>query len=133
MRQQIGPEGRRHPELELTDHAGCRGQAQIDDLLDLTQHAPGPFGNLAAEGGQHRAVPVPLHQPDTQLSFQRRELGTERRLGDVNPLRGASEMPLVGDRDQVSELLEGRIGRLPCTCFDLQNLSKMALIFYLKN
>ena len=34
------------------------------------------------------------------------QLVAQRRLGDVQALRGAAEMPFLLDRDEVAELLE---------------------------
>ena len=59
-------------------------------------------------GGQlHRSV-VPIEQPDADLSLQLLDLTAERvQLGYREPLGSPTEVQLLGDRDESTDLIEG--------------------------
>lgn len=50
--------------------------------------------------GESYSAPVPLQQAKAELPFQGRHLLADRRLGDEQPLGGAPERQLFGDRDE---------------------------------
>jgi hypothetical protein len=72
--------------------------------LDLLQHAP----RLAEESGsrvRQRNGPLgPVEQPHAQLLLELANLFADRRLRNVQPLRGPAEVQLLCDRNEISEV-----------------------------
>ncbi|SDL67204.1 hypothetical protein SAMN04488074_112229 [Lentzea albidocapillata subsp. violacea] len=65
----------------------------------LGQQRPSGLGQLDLAGGAQE-------QRRAQLDLQRADRRRETRLGDVQPVRGAREVALLGDREEVFELSE---------------------------
>jgi hypothetical protein len=57
-------------------------------------------------GGQGRLAAVAVEERFAELALEAADLGADRGLGDEEALGGAGELPLVGDRDEGSELAE---------------------------
>jgi hypothetical protein len=56
--------------------------------------------------GQLDGAARPDQERPAQLAFQVLDLLRERRLGDAEALRGAPEVPLLGDGDEVTEVAQ---------------------------
>ena len=56
--------------------------------------------------GQLDGSSRPVQERSAQLAFQMLDLLRERRLGDAEALRGAPEVPLLGDGDEVAEVAQ---------------------------
>ena len=62
--------------------------------------------NASPAGGELDAAAGALEQPAAQLGLERADLLAERRLGDVQARRGAPEVQLLGDGDEIAKLAE---------------------------
>jgi hypothetical protein len=84
--------------------------AELVDLLACAVHlgedTAGSSGDHASGLGWGDASARAFEQRCAQLSFELSDLVRERRLGDVELLRGAGEMAMAGDRLHGSELPE---------------------------
>ena len=60
---------------------------------------------LAGDGQLH-AVGRAAQQLAAQQLLERPDLPAQRRLGDVEPLRGPAEVELLGDRDESAQVPE---------------------------
>ena len=87
--------------------------AQLGQLLHLVpgrvrvgQDAAGQRQQRLAGVGERDVAAGPAEQVRAQLPLQRLDLLGERGLGDVDPLGGPGEVPGLGDRHEVVELLE---------------------------
>src|SRR5262249_2532167 len=96
---------RRGPEAEA-----AAGQA--DELLDLEvgvldvgHDAVGDREQRLARRGEGDVAPNPVEQRRPQLRFEGSDLLAQRRLGDVERLGGAGEVPGAGKGDEVIESL----------------------------
>nr|WP_257817290.1 enolase C-terminal domain-like protein [Phenylobacterium sp. J367] len=87
----------------LGDRHGDVGLAQ--DPLGLRQETP-------AGRGQAYAAAVPLQQRHVEDALQNLDLPAERRLGHVQPRRGAAEMELLGHGHEAAEVGEVELGVL---------------------
>ena len=92
------PQAPDHPGLEITPggerHVGCghgRARTLEEQLAGLRQ--------LDATG-------VALEQLNAELGFEPAHLGREPWLGDPQPLGGAGEASLLGDRDEIAKMAE---------------------------
>src|SRR4051794_31478973 len=70
------------------------------------QHAARLLEQRTARGGQRDAALRAVEEPDAELLLELADLLADRRLGDVEPLRGAAEVQLFGDGDEVPEMAE---------------------------
>ena len=61
-----------------------------------------PRSSVAPAGGQRDAAAVALEQPHAELGLERPDLLAHARLGEVQPLGGAAEVQLLGDRRRTS-------------------------------
>lgn len=55
---------------------------------------------------QTHAARRALEQPGAELIFEREDVTAERRLGEVEPARGAAHVALFGHRDEGLDLRE---------------------------
>ncbi len=60
---------------------------------------------MARVGERHRA-PRAHEQLHPQLGLQRADLLAQRRLGDVQAKRGAREVQLLGDGDEIAQVAQ---------------------------
>jgi hypothetical protein len=67
---------------------------------------------LLARGQQAHSLRGPLEQRDAELTLEVADLPAERRLRDVQPPRGATDVLLLGDGDEVVDLREAHPGIL---------------------
>ncbi|MCY1241781.1 hypothetical protein D9M72_547020 [compost metagenome] len=61
---------------------------------------------MAARLREEHAPLVALEQPDLELFFERLDLDAQRRLRNVQALRGAREVELLGDGDEIAEMAQ---------------------------
>ena len=59
-----------------------------------------------ARRGERDAAAIALEQPHAELVLERPHLLADARLGQVQPVGGAAEVQLLGDRDERPELAE---------------------------
>jgi hypothetical protein len=76
----------------------------VADRLQLGHHAHRVVEHLAAGVGDRHAAAVPLEQRDSELLLQQPDLAAERRLRDVEPVRGAAQAAELRDMDEGLEL-----------------------------
>ncbi len=105
QRQQVERAGR----LRDADREAAGEQAgQLLQLgaggVQLRQHAAGAGDERLAGAGQRDAAGRPLDQRRPQLPLELADLLRQRRLRDVAAQRGAREVALVGERDEVAQL-----------------------------
>jgi hypothetical protein len=106
------PEGGRSAEShdEPTD-VTVRGALRRPARLSLgREHGSCVLEEGGARVGQANAMARPNEELDTELAFQLADLLRERWLSDVQPFGRASEVQLLGDRDEVAKMAEFRAG-----------------------
>ena len=74
--------------------------------VHLGEHAPGLDQEDVARAGQAHRPARALHEGKTHLPLQARQLLADRRLRDVQPLRGAPEVQLLREGDEVPQLTQ---------------------------
>ena len=72
--------------------------------VELGQHRPGVAQERLAGGGQLDPAAGAVQQPAAELLLEPADLLAQRRLGDVQAGRGAAEVQLLGDGDEVTQL-----------------------------
>ncbi len=60
----------------------------------------------AAARKEHHPASRSLKERSAELVFERADRSAERRLAHVKPRRGASDVRLFGDGDEIADLLE---------------------------
>ena len=76
------------------------------DAVDLGEHAPAPGRDRLPGLGRDDAAAGALEELRAELGLEPPDLVRERRLGDVELLRGAGEVAMPGDRLGVDELAQ---------------------------
>ncbi|GGX75589.1 hypothetical protein GCM10010510_20300 [Streptomyces anandii JCM 4720] len=111
-------EGTQHVGQQAGAHARRGAQPhpappQLHQLLHLVpsgvrvgEDAPGQRQQRLARGGERDVAPGPQEQIRAQFPLQRLDLLRQRRLGDMDHVRGPGEVPRLGHRHEVLELLE---------------------------
>ena len=84
------------------------GPRQLGQLLGLAQHADRLVGHLFAERGETHDAAGSLDEGHAEQGFQLAQAGGKRRLGDEAGIRRLAEMPILAQRDEILELLNGR-------------------------
>ncbi len=77
---------------------GARG------FVGLTQNTAGVFEKNRAGCGERDMMPAALEQRRAEFVLKLAHLRAERRLCDVQPHRGATEVQLLGDGDEVTQV-----------------------------
>ena len=104
MRQQVRPERRKDAE---PDGAGFRilgAPRDLADLLDFVQHFARALRDLATDFGEQHLARRALDERDAELFLELADLRRQRRLADEARGRGAAEMLVFGQRNQISEV-----------------------------
>ncbi len=78
---------------------------QCDDLVAFVQHASGAHNHLFADFGELHVPRLTLHQLDAEILLELFELRGQRGLAHERAFRRPAEMPGVGERHQVFEIL----------------------------
>ena len=111
QRQQVGRDGRDHPDPEAPGETALPA-ADLLDLADLVEDPPRPAQHLAAGGRDDQPARAALDQPGAERRLQLADLHRERRLADVDRGGGAAEVAGVRERRQESQLAEGELHNL---------------------
>ena len=77
-----------------------------DGHVELGEHGAGVAQEGLARRGQLHPAARALQQRAAELGLERVDLLAERRLGDVQSRRGAPEVQLLGDGDEIAKLAE---------------------------
>ncbi len=80
---------------------------EIDQIARGRQHVLAAPRDLQPDFGQHDLAGTPLHQFHPELLFEILDLHRQRRLRDGTRLRGAAEVPMLGQRAEIAQLLQG--------------------------
>jgi hypothetical protein len=104
--QQIRPDRRDEPDLELACERIGIAAGQRDDFIAFVQHAPRSHHDLLADLGELHVLRLAFHQFDAQVLFQFLQLRRQSRLAYERALGRLAEMTGVGQRHQISEILE---------------------------
>lgn len=106
VRNQAGAQARRRAQPDPA-------AAQLGQFLHLVsggvrvgQDAPGQGQQRLARVRQRDVAPRAEKEVRPQLPFQRLDLLGQGRLGDMDQIGGPGEVPGLGDRHEVLELLE---------------------------
>src|SRR6266540_1931573 len=96
--------GRHVADDQLADLAPRRPARDLHRALRLGQRQP-RFDEEGPTGVRQRDSAIrPMEETDAELALEVADLLTERRLRDVQALRGSTEMQLFGDRHEVPEV-----------------------------
>src|SRR5205809_6762209 len=110
-RQQAGHQVRTQSRYDAkTQRAVHRVMALAREFADLPHYAQrhsGALDDLLADRRRHQLMLVALEQSYAEVVFQFFQLVTDRRLGHMAGFRGTNELPLIGQRDQIAQLLQG--------------------------
>ena len=124
QRQNVGAERRDDAE---TQHAGERAVAmahQFRDLVGFLEDAAGVGDDARADRRQGHRAGGALDQRHAKGFLELPQLAAERRLGDAAALRGAAEVPEVGDRDQIAQFGQGH-GGLPSFATSIAEIASL--------
>ena len=102
------------PELgQAPGELAADGQGRGDGLVDVLQQPPGPVEQRLARDRQLDAVRGAAQEIAAQQQLEPADLTAERGLGEVEAVRRAPEVELLGDGDERSEVTQlDRVGRL---------------------
>jgi len=81
-----------------------------DHFIARFEDTAGSRDDLLTCFGERDLLRLPLDELHAEVLLQLLELGGERRLAHERAPRGAAEMPLVCERDEVAEVLELEVG-----------------------
>jgi hypothetical protein len=108
----IRPEGSgcHVPDLDVTEFSAPRTTARRFGTLDLFQHPPGFDEEEFSRVGEHdsRAL-LSRKEAGPELCFELLDLRAERRLRDVQSVRGPAEMEVLRDCYEISDLSDASI------------------------
>ena len=90
-------------------HASGLPSARAMSVAPPPRAAGGPpCGDLLAQRGEADDAAGALDQSDAEQRFELAQAGRQGRLGDEAGFRGAAEMPMLAQRDEILQLLDGR-------------------------
>ncbi len=75
-------------------------------ILRCREYRPGTFDYLEPDRRHQYCLPVPLYQLRAKYALQLPHAGAQRRLGDETSFSRAREIELLGQSDQIMQLLE---------------------------
>jgi hypothetical protein len=78
----------------------------VRGAVEVGQHRPRVAQEGLSRRGHLHAPARPREQLAAQLVLQQPDLVAQRRLGHVEPLGGAAEVQLLGDRHEIAELTQ---------------------------
>ena len=91
---------------DVADRAGGDPTGLVGSAVDGREDRPGPLQVGGAGRGQVDAAGGADEELDAELGLEAPDLLGERRLGHVQPLGGATEVPLLGDRHEVAQVTQ---------------------------
>ena len=105
-RKQERSDGRDHAHPELAGERLAGRAHHVRQILGLAQDPLRLFRHPDAERGEAHHAPRPLDEHHADQRLELLDSGRKGRLGDEARLRGAAEMAVVAQRDQILELLQ---------------------------
>src|SRR6185312_6060823 len=93
-------------DAQRADLAARRAPCRLNGALGLRQGGARLGEEQAAGLGELDAAPVALQELGSELALDRLYLERQRRLADIQPLRRAGEMQLLGQHHEIAELPE---------------------------
>jgi hypothetical protein len=75
-------------------------------IVGRTENQPGATEQFLPSLSQVDPAFFPQEQIHAKLAFERANLGAQRRLGNVKPGRGACEIELFGDCNEVTKVAQ---------------------------
>ncbi len=104
--QQIGADCRNDADPQRSGERVARAARRRGDFGDRRQRAPGVLDDrLGARRDGDRAA-LALEDAHAEFRLQLEDLAAQRRLADVAGRRGAAEMTVVGDGDDILEIAQ---------------------------
>ena len=98
----VGERYEAHPQPALL--AGGHAAQLLHRSLELADQAPRLLEQASALGGELHAPAAAHEQADPEALLEGADRARERRLGDMQRLRGAAEMQALGYRDEIPQL-----------------------------
>ena len=80
---------------------------EIDEIAGGGEDLLGALGHVEADIGQRDFARPPLHQLGADLALQFADLHGQRRLGHRAVRRRPAEMPMAGERSEITQLAQG--------------------------
>lgn len=112
VRDEIGAQGRNHPEAQRAVERIAVLAGEVADLLDHGEGGARALDDLLADRRRDQVVLVALEQGDPEIVLELAQLRAQCRLADVAGLCRAHRVAGVGECDEVAQLLQ-RHGRPP--------------------
>ena len=132
VRQQIGADGRNDADPQRSGERVARAARRRGDFGDRRQRAPGVLDDRLGARRDGDRAPLALEDAHAEFRLQLEDLAAQRRLADVAGRRGAAEMTVVGDGDDILEIaqvhglnLHNRLSRLQ---IDQQSIGPIELV-----
>ncbi len=97
---------RREADAQHADLAACDPLQFLGQRLRDRQHLACPRQQRVTCVGERHRAPRAHEQLHAQLLLQRADLLAQRRLGDVQPQRRASEVQFLGDGHEVTQVAQ---------------------------
>jgi hypothetical protein len=88
----------------MPNGTGRDSASQAGGVIDLGEDRPCALEVGAAGRGEVDTPGGAMKQVHAELGLELADLLGQRRLGHVQPLRGAAEVTLLGDSDEVPEV-----------------------------
>ena len=107
FRQHIGRKRRDHAEPQPPGEQASAVARELGQVARGSEHALGAPRHLRAGVGQDHLARAPLDQFDAEVLLELADLHRQRRLRHRTGLRGLAEVPVLGERGQISQLLQG--------------------------
>ena len=105
-RQQERPDRRDHAQAQRPAHRRARGGGRFGDRLQRCERRCGQRDQFESERGEnHVLAGGAVKDCGIQLTFQGQDAGRKRGLRHRAGLRGAAEMPALGQSGQIAKLL----------------------------
>jgi len=106
VRQQVRRQRREQAESHGAGFRILAASRQFTHLRDFGDDLARAFGDLAADRRQHHPPRCAFHQRHAKLILQLADLRGQRRLADEARRRRATEVLVIGEGDQISEVTQ---------------------------
>ena len=106
VRQQIRSERRENAETDRARFRIARAPRDGFDLIDLVEHFARALRDFLADFGEQDFARRALDQRHFEFFLELLDLRRQRRLADETGFRGAAEMLVFGERNQISEIAD---------------------------
>ena len=108
-RQQVGGDGRYHPEPQWSVVNLTRASGVRHEIVERGKRVVGQRQELLTEGREDHTPGAALEELGSEARLERGDRGGHRRLGDRELVGSGAEVPLVGDSSKCAKLHDGRI------------------------